>query len=119
MKADNFIAFFTTCGFFIGVMFVIIKISDPIEMVIYTLLITFFFYLVIHLAIMNYIKVSKQSFNLFFNKERHEEINDKLIAELSMRERRMENILSNLSSEKLKARTLDKKHGRKAAKQAA
>lgn len=119
MKADNFIAFFTTCGFFIGVMFVIIKISDPIEMVVYTLLITFFFYLVIHLAIMNYIKVSKQSFNLFFNKERHEEINDKLIAELSMRERRMENILSNLSSQKLKTKTSDKKYGRKAAKQAA
>lgn len=119
MKADNFIAFFTICGFFIGVMFVIVKIPDPIEIVVYTLLITFFFYLVIHLAIMNYIKVSKQSFSLFFNKERHEEINDKLIAELSVRERKMENILSKLSSEKLKARALDKKHGRKAVQQAA
>ncbi|ASM38157.1 MAG: hypothetical protein SPI03_08255 [Campylobacter sputorum] len=119
MKADNFIAFFTTCGFFIGVMFVIIKIQDPVEIVVYTLLITFFFYLVIHLAIMNYIKVSKQTFNLFFNKEKHEELNERLIAELSMRERKMENILSKLSSQKLKAKTLDKKHGRKAAKKAA
>ncbi|ASM34798.1 Motility integral membrane protein [Campylobacter sputorum subsp. bubulus] len=119
MKADNFIAFFTACGFFIGVMFVIIKIQDPVEIVVYTLLITFFFYLVIHLAIMNYIKVSKQTFNIFFNKEKHEEINERLIAELSMRERKMENILSKLSSQKLKAKTLDKKHGRKAAKKAA
>ncbi|ASM39783.1 hypothetical protein CSPB12327_01475 [Campylobacter sp. RM12327] len=119
MKADNFIAFFTTCGFFIGVMFVIIKIQDPVEIVVYTLLITFFFYLVIHLAIMNYIKVSKQTFNIFFNKEKHEEINEKLIAELSMRERKMENILYKLSSEKLRAKELDKKYGRKTAKKAA
>lgn len=119
MKPDNFIAFFTTCGFFIGVMFVIIKIQDPLEMVVYALLITFFFYLVIHLAIMNYIKVSKQSFNIFFNKEKHEEINEKLIAELSLRERTMENILSKLSAEKLKVRALDKKHVAKTAKQAA
>lgn len=104
MKANNFIAFFTVCGFFIGFIFVVIKIPDPIEMVVYNLLITFFFYLVIHLAIMRFINVDNQSFKSYFNKADHEEVNERLVAELSSRERKMEGILSKLAAEKLKAR---------------
>lgn len=104
MRADNFIAFFTVCGFFIGFVFVVIKVSDPLEMVIYNILITFFFYLVIHLAIMRFINVDNKFFKSYFSKADHEEVNERLIAELSLRERKMEGILSKLAAEKLKAR---------------
>ncbi len=90
MRAENFIAFFTVCGFFVGLMFVTINIDDPIELVIYTLLITFFFYMLIHIVIMNYVDIGKIT-GKFFNTTKYEEINNYLITELSIREGRMEN----------------------------
>ncbi|MBR8461921.1 hypothetical protein KDE13_01250 [Campylobacter sp. faydin G-140] len=104
MKAENFIAFFTVCGFFIGMLFTLIKVYEPIDMLVYTLLITFFFYLVIHIVIMNYVDV-RRTMKLFFDKERHEEIADYLISELAIREKRMENVI-------LKVATADKNLGK-------
>lgn len=93
MKAENYIAFFTVCGFFFGLMFVVLKIDDPIEMMGYTFLITFFFYLIVHLAIMNYIDVNLVG-KKYFDKEKHEEVNNYLVNELTIREKRMEGIIS-------------------------
>ena len=81
MRAENFIAFFTVCGFFIGIVFTLLKVNEPIEMLVYTLVITLFFYLIIHIVIMNYVDV-KRTLKKFFDKQRHEEIADYLISEL-------------------------------------
>ncbi|MBE2984373.1 hypothetical protein CCAL9344_05530 [Campylobacter sp. RM9344] len=97
MKAENFIAFFTVCGFFIGMVFTLIKLNDPIEMLVYTMLITFFFYLVIHIIIMNYIDVGR-TVKRFFDRDRHEEVADYLISELAIREKRMDNVMSKLTN---------------------
>lgn len=94
MRAENFIAFFTVCGFFIGLMFVAMSIEDPIEIVLYTLLITFFFYMLIHIVIINYVDIAKIT-GKFFNKVRYEEINDYLITELANRERRIEYVFKD------------------------
>ena len=59
MKAENFIAFFTVCGFFVGIVFTLLKVGEPIEMLVYTLVITLFFYLIIHIVIMNYVDVKR------------------------------------------------------------
>ena len=93
MRAENFIAFFTVCGFFVGIVFTLLKVSEPIEMLVYTLVITLFFYLIIHIVIMNYIDVKS------FAKQNHEEIADYLISELNTREKRMENIMVKMTAE--------------------
>lgn len=100
MRAENFIAFFTVCGFFIGIFFTLLKVSEPIEMLVYTLVITLFFYLIIHIVIMNYVDV-KRTLKKFFDKQRHEEIADYLISELNVREKRMENIMLKVTTENL------------------
>lgn len=114
MRADNYIAFFTVCGFFVGLMFVIIKIEEPVEIVIYTLLITFFFYIVIHIAVMNYIDDKKIGLRIF-NKEHYEEINDYLVAELATRERKLDGIIQHLDQ---KLKKSGKKHELRKAKAA-
>ena len=114
MRADNYIAFFTVCGFFIGLIFVVIKIEEPVEIVIYTLLITFFFYIVLHIVIMNYIDTKKIGLRIF-NKEHHEEINDYLLTELAIRERKLESIIHHLDQ---KLKKSSKKHESRKAKAA-
>ena len=100
MKAENFIAFFTVCGFFTGVVFSALKLSDPIQMLFYTFVITFFFYLVIHVIIMNYIDV-RLSLKKRFDKEQYEQTADYLIGELALREKRIDNLLNKLASENI------------------
>ena len=100
MRAENFIAFFTVCGFFIGIVFTLLKVNEPIEMLVYTLVITLFFYLIIHIVIMNYVDV-KRTLKKFFDKQRHEEIADYPISELNVREKRMENIMLKVTTENL------------------
>ena len=100
MKAENFIAFFTVCGFFTGVVFSALKLSDPIQMLLYTFVITFFFYLVIHVIIMNYIDV-RLSLKNRFDKEQYEQTADYLIGELALREKRIDNLLNKLASENM------------------
>lgn len=118
MRAENFIAFFTVCGFFIGLMFVTLKVDEPIEMMIYTFLITFFFYLLIHIVIMNYIDV-RNIFKGHFNKHEYEESADYLITELSVREKRIESMLAKLAVENaLIKQTLSNNNGQSKAKAA-
>lgn len=118
MRAENFIAFFTVCGFFIGLVFVVLKVNEPIEIMVYTFLITFFFYLLIHIVIMNYIDV-KRLLKRHFDKNEYEENVDYLIAELAIREKRMESMLAKLAVENaLIKQTLSKKHGQSKAKAA-
>lgn len=99
-------------------MFVTIKLDDPIEIMIYTFLITFFFYLLIHIVIMNYVDV-RRLLKRSFDKQMHEERVDYLISELSLREKRMEGILSKISAESaLIQQSLGKKNERPKAKAA-
>ncbi len=69
VKSDNFIYFFTVCGFFIGLAFSILNFSEPEEMLFYTLEITLTFYLIIHVAIMNFFDFDRLSTYIFNKKE--------------------------------------------------
>ena len=115
MKAENFIAFFTVCGFFTGVVFSTLKLNDPIQILLYTFVITFFFYLVIHVIIMNYIDV-RLSVKKRFDKEQYEQAADYLIAELGVREKRIDNILSKITSENILIKQTLGKNGERNAK---
>lgn len=59
VKSENFIYFFTTCGFFIGLMFSILNFSEPEEILFYTLEITLVFYLIIHVAVISFFDLTK------------------------------------------------------------
>lgn len=113
MNTDNFIAFFTVCGFFTGLIFSLLRIEEPMHILTYTLVTTFFFYIVIHITIMNFIKAGNLH-NEYFNKEKYEEVNDYLIDELSIRERRMEPMIS-LKKDLLKKAGKDDRNEAKAA----
>lgn len=119
MRAENFIAFFTACGFFIGIVFSMFKSSTAVEMLMFALLVTFFFYLISHIIIMNYIDTQRYAKNLF-DKVRHEGVGDKLIGELAVREKRMDNLMAQVAVENEKLhQVLGKKHARKQQAKAA
>jgi hypothetical protein len=118
VRAENFIAFFTVCGFFVGMLFTLLKVNEPVEMLVYTLLITFFFYLIVHIVIMNYVDV-RRTMKRFFDKDRHEEIADYLISELAIREKRMENIMLKVAAAAEQADKISGKENARAKAKAA
>ncbi|ACZ11332.1 hypothetical protein [Sulfurospirillum deleyianum] len=97
VKAENFIYFFTICGFFIGLMFSILNFSEAEEILFYTLEITLVFYLIIHVAVINFFDFDKIA-TFIFNKKEHENIGDYFIQELESREKVMDNLLASLDN---------------------
>ncbi len=92
MKIENFIYFFTICGFFIGLIFSIINFNDPMYILFYTFLITLFFYLLIHLSIANFLDIKTLSKNIF-DKSKYEEVSDYFIYELENREKKINSLV--------------------------
>lgn len=99
MKPENFVAFFTVCGFFVGFIFVLLNIDDALMTIVYTLIITFAFYIIIHVLIMCFVDIHKVSAKIF-KKQRYEDASNSFISELSVREKKMENILVKLDEER-------------------
>ncbi len=97
VKSENFIYFFTICGFFIGLVFSILNFEEPEEMLFYTLEITLVFYLIIHVAVMNFYDFSRIG-KTVFNKVEHENIGDYFIQELDSREKVMDALLGSIES---------------------
>jgi hypothetical protein len=97
VKSENFIYFFTVCGFFIGLAFSVLNFSEPEEILFYTLEITLVFYLIIHVAIINFFDLERMG-TYIFNKKEHENIGDYFIHELENREKVMDNLLNSLEN---------------------
>ncbi len=95
---NNFIYFFTVCGFFIGLIFTIINFSMPEDIILYTAEITLFFYLFIHVIIMNFVDIKRFTVSIF-NKKEYEDVSEYFVSELDSREKRMDALL--LEVEKL------------------
>jgi hypothetical protein len=89
MLSENFIYFFTVWGFFIGIVFGILKSLDATGLLTYTLLITTFFYLFGHLVIAMYYKTMNVKTYLF-PKELHEKELDFFVDEIKKREQIIE-----------------------------
>jgi hypothetical protein len=98
IRPENFIYFFTVCGFFIGLIFSVINFMDPANILLYTAEITLFFYLFIHVVIMNFVDIKKFGTEIF-NKKEYEEVSEYFISELDVREKKMDGLL--LSIEKM------------------
>ncbi len=95
LSSENYIYFFTICGFFIGLVFSVLNFVTPVDILVYTFFITLFFYLFIHIAVINFIdlKVLGQK---IFNKKEYEEISEYFIKELDYRESKMNNLLLDI-----------------------
>ncbi|TQR29352.1 hypothetical protein DMB92_08295 [Campylobacter sp. MIT 99-7217] len=115
MRPENFVAFFTVCGFFIGLAFSVVSIDGAMEMFIFTCLITFCFYILVHISIMYFIDVKKISGKMF-NKEKYEDISNVIINDLAIREKKMDHLLEKLDEERAELKKNDAKERRKNAK---
>ena len=92
MQGANFVSFFTVQGFFIGIVFALLKGSGPEGILSYTFLITVFFYLFSHLCVAFYFKtisVGRGS----FPKDVHEHQLDLLIHEINKREKTVDRLV--------------------------
>jgi hypothetical protein len=86
MLGENFVYFFTVQGFFVGIVFGILKSFDAEGLLVYTFFITTFFYLFSHIIIAMYYKtISVRS--VFFPKDKHEKDLDLFVKEINKREK--------------------------------
>ena len=122
MQSENYIYFFTICGFFIGLTFSIINYVEPFDILIYTFFITLFFYLFIHIVVINFVDLNVLSKKMF-NKEEYEEVSEYFIRELDFRENKMNNLLTDIErvnkEHQLKKKIDDNRVGSDGAKKAA
>lgn len=73
----------------------------PEDIVLYTAEITLFFYLFIHVIIMNFIDIKRFGISLF-NKKEYEEVSEYFISELDTREKRMDALLLEVEKMNIK-----------------
>ncbi|MBN2817175.1 MAG: hypothetical protein JXQ67_10865 [Campylobacterales bacterium] len=86
MLGENFVYFFTVQGFFVGIIFGILKSFDAEGLFVYTFLITIFFYLFSHIIIALYYRTITAKAYLF-PKEDHERDLDSFVKEINKREK--------------------------------
>jgi hypothetical protein len=86
MLGENFVYFFTVQGFFVGIIFGVLKSFDAEGLLTYTFFITTFFYLFSHIIIALYFK-TMTSKAYFFPKELHEKELDVFVKEINKREK--------------------------------
>jgi len=86
MLGENFVYFFTVQGFFVGIIFGILKSFDANGLFIYTFFITTFFYLFSHIIIALYYKtLTARSYK--FPRDTHERELDLFVKEINKREK--------------------------------
>jgi len=108
MRSTNFVSFLTVQGFFIGFVFSVLKAQNAEDVLVYTLLITGFFYLFSHFIISFFIRYSPVR-QEYFPKNRHESDLDYYANEINKRERVIDNAHEFLEA-------LDKKYAPKGKK---
>jgi len=93
MLSENFVYFFTVWGFFVGIIFGILKSLNAEELLGYTIFITMFFYLFSHVIVAFYFKTMNVKTYLF-PKELHEKDLDMFVYEIKKREQIIDNVVS-------------------------
>lgn len=86
MLGENFVYFFTVQGFFVGIIFGLLKSFDAEGLLLYTFFITTFFYLFSHIIIALYFRTVIAK-TYYFPKKSHERELDLFVHEISKREK--------------------------------
>ena len=97
MLSENFIYFFTVWGFFIGIIFGLLKSIDAVGLLEYTLIITAFFYLFGHVVIGFYYRTMNIK-SYYFPKDLHEKELDLFVHEIKKREQIIDRVASMTDS---------------------
>ncbi len=97
MLSENFIYFFTVQGFFVGIIFGLLKSFDAMGLLSYTLIITAFFYLFGHIIIGFYYRTMNIK-SYYFPKELHEKELDMFVHEIKKREQIIDRAVSMTDS---------------------
>ncbi len=96
MRSENYVAFFTVCGFFIGLIFSIVKADTITDLFLFTLSITLFFHMFIHVVLVQFIQ-SNEIFHIAFDTKEHEELANSQVLELKEREDRITALLKSIN----------------------
>ncbi|KAA6227173.1 MULTISPECIES: hypothetical protein [unclassified Campylobacter] len=115
MRPENYVAFFTACGFFVGIIFSVASLDDAFDILMFTLFITFMFYVFVHISIMNFVDMKRISGRIF-DKHDYEKTNNSIINDLVLREKRMDIILEKLNEEREELKKNELRERRKNAK---
>ena len=91
MLGENFVYFFTVQGFFVGIIFGILKSFDAEGLLLYTFLITIFFYLFSHVIIAFYYRTMVAK-SYYFPKDMHEKELDSFVKEINKREKLIDSV---------------------------
>lgn len=86
MLGENFVYFFTVQGFFVGIIFGILKSLDAGGLLTYTFIITAFFYLFSHLIVAFYFRTTLVR-TYDFARDTHEKDLDIFVNEINKREK--------------------------------
>lgn len=86
MLGENFVYFFTVQGFFVGIIFGILKSLDASGLFVYTFFITIFFYLFSHIIIAFYYRTLTAK-SYYFPRDDHEKRLDVFASEINKREK--------------------------------
>jgi hypothetical protein len=91
MLGENFVYFFTVQGFFVGIIFGVLKSFDAEGLLLYTFFITTFFYLFSHIIIAMYFRtITAKTYS--FPKETHEKELDLFVKEINKREKLIDSV---------------------------
>jgi len=110
MLGENFVYFFTVQGFFVGIIFGVLKSFDAEGLITYTFFITLFFYLFSHIIVAFYFKTITVG-GYFFPKDLHEKELDLFSKEIIKREKMIDSnyeILDTATSFNPKNKSLKK-----------
>jgi hypothetical protein len=86
MFGENFVYFFTVQGFFVGIIFGVLKSFDAEGLLLYTFVITTFFYLFSHIIIAMYFQTLTAK-SYLFPRDQHEKELDLFVKEINKREK--------------------------------
>jgi len=91
MLGENFVYFFTVQGFFVGIIFGILKSFDAEGLFVYTFFISTFFYLFSHIIVAFYFRtITAKGYS--FSKDLHEKDLDLFVTEINKREKLIDSV---------------------------
>ncbi|PAF46014.1 hypothetical protein [Helicobacter sp. 11S02629-2] len=98
LRQDNFIGFSIVCGFFIGIMFGIIKFSDPALIILWAILATAGIYLIVIACVSVYSRFVDLSKERDIPKEKLEDSLEYYRKEFDKKEKEVQNIRNFIKS---------------------
>ena len=105
MLGENFVYFFTVQGFFIGIIFGILKSFDAVGLLVYTFFISIFFYLFSHIIVAFYFRTITAK-GSSFSKDLHEKDLDLFVSEINKREKLIDSAIK-ITDAAIKVNNLD------------